>query len=334
MNADLSAKEYEAQGVAFERMIINKQSRPQNLGYKLLVEFTRDNLMVFDTKIKKNNYVRVEFSYVTANIPTRLHVPIELEDICTVEIGPKKTKFVLNGVVYNISDDSIQVIILDYLYGLAGLPSKKHFNIIKQPCNVTYDRLRHSLDHLDQNKENNCLIPLLFGAFSRTITSKQFNPMRFAELGNYTAIPHYGLYKKSLCWFDQSLNQSQQEAIQFALLQKHVAVIHGPPGTGKTKCLAEIILQLITRGKKVLVCANSNVAVDNLLVKLLSAVQPVEEFAARRRFNFVRLGKTYATKPECRDYCLSSLVRRSGDSHYYKVSKSFTRRHSYWVYPR
>jgi len=47
------------------------------------------------------------------------------------------------------------------------------------------------------------------------------------------------------------LDGSQREAVQFALAQREVAVVHGPPGTGKTTTIIEIILQAVKLGNKV-----------------------------------------------------------------------------------
>ena len=66
-----------------------------------------------------------------------------------------------------------------------------------------------------------------------------------------------------------ALNASQRAAVDFSLAAKDVAIVHGPPGTGKTTTLVEIIRQAVRRGDKVLVCAPSNLAVDNLLERLL-----------------------------------------------------------------
>ena len=51
---------------------------------------------------------------------------------------------------------------------------------------------------------------------------------------------------------NENLDESQKEAVKFALCQKEVAVIHGPPGTGKTTTVVEIILQCVRRGEKVI----------------------------------------------------------------------------------
>ena len=74
------------------------------------------------------------------------------------------------------------------------------------------------------------------------------------------------------------LNESQREAIEFALKQKELAVIHGPPGTGKTTTLVEYISLEVKQGSKVLCCAPSNVAVDNLLEKLAKNKIKVVQF--------------------------------------------------------
>ena len=65
------------------------------------------------------------------------------------------------------------------------------------------------------------------------------------------------------------LNQSQQEAVKLIASAKDVAVVHGPPGTGKTTTLMRAIMQTLMHEKQVLVCSPSNVAVDLLTEKLV-----------------------------------------------------------------
>ena len=72
-----------------------------------------------------------------------------------------------------------------------------------------------------------------------------------------------------------SLNAQQQEAVEFALRTEDVALIHGPPGTGKTTTVAELVRRLVVEhGRRVLVCAPSNVAVDNIGEKLAPLIVP------------------------------------------------------------
>jgi ATP-dependent RNA/DNA helicase IGHMBP2 len=77
------------------------------------------------------------------------------------------------------------------------------------------------------------------------------------------------------------LNTPQIEAVQFAMSAVDVAVVHGPPGTGKTTTLAEIIFQAVAQGERVLACAPSNTAVDNLLEKLVAA-DPIDSGSVLR----------------------------------------------------
>ncbi len=68
---------------------------------------------------------------------------------------------------------------------------------------------------------------------------------------------------------NKQLNPSQQEAVQAIAENTGLAIVHGPPGTGKTTTLVEAILQLTGKGNKVLVSAPSNTAVDNIARRLI-----------------------------------------------------------------
>jgi len=65
--------------------------------------------------------------------------------------------------------------------------------------------------------------------------------------------------------FDAELNQEQRLAVEHALLADDLFCVHGPPGTGKTRTLVEIVRRAAQAGEDVLVCADSNQAVDNLV---------------------------------------------------------------------
>jgi predicted DNA helicase len=83
---------------------------------------------------------------------------------------------------------------------------------------------------------------------------------------------------------DNILNIKQNEIIQKALLSNDIFLIHGPPGTGKTTTLSHLIKAFFSEGKKVLVTAPSNTAVDNILEKL-----QVLEIPATRIGNPIRM---------------------------------------------
>lgn len=65
---------------------------------------------------------------------------------------------------------------------------------------------------------------------------------------------------------EHRLNKDQYQAAMNALQAQQVYCIHGPPGTGKTRVLVEIVRALAAEGQRVLICAHSNQAVDNVLV--------------------------------------------------------------------
>ena len=113
--------------------------------------------------------------------------------------------------------------------------------------------------------------------------------------------------------FNAGLNESQVAAIENALGSPYLAAIHGPPGTGKTTAVTELILQAVARRQKVLVCAPSNVAVDNILEKLValppsSSSSPSTTATAAPRPQVVRLGHPARVNPTIQQYCLEALI--------------------------
>ncbi|ESN99731.1 hypothetical protein HELRODRAFT_176491 [Helobdella robusta] len=107
-----------------------------------------------------------------------------------------------------------------------------------------------------------------------------------------------------LQFFNSNLDQSQREAVRFALRQRELAIIHGPPGTGKTTTVVEVIKQsAVRRGLKVLVCAPSNIAVDNLVEKLSDS-----------KLKMVRLGHPARIMPSIVNYSLDAVLESSDDT--------------------
>jgi len=114
-----------------------------------------------------------------------------------------------------------------------------------------------------------------------------------------TPIPQEAL-QADIKWHDPSLNPSQKDAIRFALASREVALIHGPPGTGKTHTLIELVLQLLDLNQRLLVCGPSNISVDNIVERLSSHKVPM-----------VRLGHPARLLPGVLNHSLEVLTKTS-----------------------
>ncbi|KAJ5132917.1 hypothetical protein N7448_007075 [Penicillium atrosanguineum] len=101
-------------------------------------------------------------------------------------------------------------------------------------------------------------------------------------------------------FMDPTLNDSQKDAIRFALASKDISLIHGPPGTGKTHTLIELIMQFVQQKKRVLVCGPSNVSVDNIVERLAPKKVPV-----------VRIGHPARLLPSVLEHSLEVLTQTS-----------------------
>lgn len=94
------------------------------------------------------------------------------------------------------------------------------------------------------------------------------------------------------------LNITQEEAVNKVLRAKDVAIVHGPPGTGKTTTLVEAVYETLHRENQVLVCAQSNTAIDWIAEKLVDRGVPVLRIGNPSRVNDKMLSFTYERRFE------------------------------------
>jgi DNA polymerase alpha-associated DNA helicase A len=156
------------------------------------------------------------------------------------------------------------------------------------PHVLTRNRMNQTMNKLQKldEQEYTPFMRVLFGQSSPTPLPSDLND------------PSNSLHK--LEWDDPSLNDSQKEAIRFALASCEVALIHGPPGTGKTHTLIELVLQLLKQNLRLLVCGPSNISVDNIVERLASHKVPM-----------VRLGHPARLLPSVLNHSLDVLTRTS-----------------------
>uniref|UniRef100_A0A8C5ITP1 DNA-binding protein SMUBP-2 n=1 Tax=Junco hyemalis TaxID=40217 RepID=A0A8C5ITP1_JUNHY len=134
------------------------------------------------------------------------------------------------GVVTRVTPKAVTVALEEARDGELALDHERSFRLLKLANDVTYNRVKRALTALKQYRGGPAsdLIDVLFFASA---------PRAFPET-------------KPLEFFNGSLDESQREAVSFSLAQRELAIIHGPPGTGKTTTLVEIILQAVQQGLK------------------------------------------------------------------------------------
>ncbi|XP_037307190.1 DNA-binding protein SMUBP-2 [Pungitius pungitius] len=187
------------------------------------------------------------------------------------------------GIVTRVSQASISVAFDDSKDGLRFDTDALH-NLLKLANDVTYKRMKNALNTLNGYSHGPAanLINVLFGD-SKPSHQSQPNEVKY---------------------FNSNLDDSQREAVSFTLSQRELAVIHGPPGTGKTTTVVEIILQAVKQGQKVLCCAPSNVAVDNLVERL-----------ARCKAKVLRLGHPARLLESIQKHSLDAILAQSDNAH-------------------
>lgn len=150
---------------------------------------------------------------------------------------------------------------------------------------------------------------LMFEALDRVIRARSG---RIADLRDifYTKAPasRYTFDAMRFPW----LNASQEKAVNEVLWAKDVAVVHGPPGTGKTTTLVEAIFETLRRESQVLVCAQSNMAVDWISEKLVDRGINVLRIGNPTRVNDKMLSFTYERRFEAHpDYPQLWSIRKA-----------------------
>jgi DNA polymerase alpha-associated DNA helicase A len=156
------------------------------------------------------------------------------------------------GVVYRLTDKRLTIAFEDDLDQF-----EDRCNLLKLSNEITFQRLKKAILKMKDLADKGTSADLL---------STLFDPSK---------MPFYQTLGKPVEWLDKDLNASQRSAVEFALSAQQVALIHGPPGTGKTQTCIEVIQQLVKRGERVLVCGPSNLSVDNLVERLAKSKIPM-----------------------------------------------------------
>jgi ATP-dependent RNA/DNA helicase IGHMBP2 len=176
-------------------------------------------------------------------------------------------QYSLYGIVCGRNNSSIEVAVDDW-------PEADRFRLDLSPDEVTRERQTAALRQLAGAKSRVAQLRDVM-LYSRQLAFDAEKPLEI----------------------DARLNESQSQAIEFAMSARDIAIIHGPPGTGKTTTVVELIRQSVLQGKKVLACAPSNTGVDNMLERL-----------AATGLRVARLGHPARVQENLQRYTLDALV--------------------------
>ena len=182
--------------------------------------------------------------------------------------------FPFSSTVSYVDGDKM-VVTLPSSQALIDLQNADHLGVQLYFDETSYKTMFHALDEVI-NAKNNRLADLrdIFAGQQKP-QKRTFTPMQFP-------------------W----LNKTQEQAVNEVLWAKDVEVVHGPPGTGKTTTLVEAIYETLHRETQVLVCAQSNMAVDWISEKLVDHGVPVLRIGNPSRVNDKMLSFTYERKFE------------------------------------
>ena len=173
-----------------------------------------------------------------------------------VSLRSSDTKSGVEGIVYRAGEKNV-VVAFDEVPETLDPP----LSLVMLANDITFQRRRDAITNLRKNTqagETTRMVNVLFHGLQPAQAPPRAMP----------PVPP-----------ERRLNESQEAAIDMALRSQDVAVVHGPPGTGKTTTVVEMVRRAVELGEKVLACAPSNIAVDNMVERL-----------AKLKLNVVRVG--------------------------------------------
>jgi superfamily I DNA and/or RNA helicase len=236
---ELLRKEYEFEKEQFQR-------QTQNMGVQKKV---RRGMCWYPLSVGRSYYNSLEQLVVEVSRYTDLDVEHQFEPGKPVCFFQEDASGMLSYMKFNA-----QVSFVEYNRMVIVLPSK---DALLQLTNAERVGIQIYLDEYTYR--------LMFQALDTVIEAREGRLAHLRDIFHtYAKASEFSFAPVRFPW----LNPSQEKAANLVLRAKDVAVVHGPPGTGKTTTLVETIYETLRRESQVMVCAQSNMAVDWISEKL------------------------------------------------------------------
>mgnify|MGYP000845496258 CR=1 FL=1 len=220
----------------------------------------------------------------------------------------KEENLDVEGVIISVSEKKINVAVnIDHTTNRGAQLEEKIYQLYGSGCRIwivklsneiTYNRMESTMRKLSEMSlsQETQIMQLLLG-------ESQFSPVKSFKIDHY---------------YNSDLNSSQKKAIEFSM-SNNLSIIHGPPGTGKTSTIVELVKQLITfkrsstarsfsgrKASRILICGPSNISVDTILERLSDFISNNGGYD-----KLVRIGHPARILPQILKHSLDMIVEKN-----------------------
>jgi len=248
---ELLREEQEAEGEKFQSEVSDKKAEDREREGKALLY-----LALLEQRFTPAGQKLLAFAYSNGRFLPRYS--LDVGNVVSLSAPGLAYHERITGTVYEKDRKQIVVAFGPKLPGWVGREKAYHLN--QEASKTTYDRMLEAVRDVGNAKH---------GTTAR---------LRDISLGLKKPAFRDAVTDQTLHYLNPGLNETQRKAVRGAFEAEDVFLIHGPPGTGKTVVLLEIIRQARRLGESILVSAPSNAACDHLVSSLVFAGEPVTRF--------------------------------------------------------
>ena len=257
--------------------LIEEESSAQRRRYQSNDNFKqlkRDGLLIHPIHVQKKSYGYLDYPEFSFKVPFQQNSQL-FKSGSPVEIVTEKDRY--KALLINFDGRSGECRIFK-----SDFPDELNDGSVG--LQLAYDEhtnevMTNALKHIETNKRT-------FNLFSKVYQ-------------DYT-LPLSTTKEKDIVYKNQTLNDSQKSAIEALLPIQPIGVLHGPPGTGKTTTLVELVHQKLIKGQNILISAPSNAAIDHIGHQLI-----------KNNIEFLRLGNNSKVDETIRPFTIEGKMEQS-----------------------